>query len=442
MAARRAAAAAVLPERMAPSMVAGSPVSVQSPASSRLPPSAVAFGRSGRLPGLCRKVARRSLTIRAGGRFAGGAAPSRRSAAATSCQIAAMSSSSGRSSSASAALTVTEASASLGVCAALHIAAQRPVEAKMQVEDRPAADRHGEPGQQLGGDRRRDGQDHLVARRQRDAVAGEIQRRDRTTGALEGPEAAAEADFGARPGERRERRVDQRGRQARGGDVGPAAGSAGAEDLPQDATHQPRRRLLRAGVEDRHGQRLPEAAVEHRAAVEAVGDAVPRPGGEQPQRPQIVGGMAAGHPAGGHGDPPGQPALVRPQQPMLAARQVDEGKDGLRRCRQRRPAAEPVEIGEHRRVGAEDQVVAVVDAAAEGGVLEGAAAAAGMVARLVEAETAAESFRRQRQRRRQAGQPGADDMDMPAGHRWRAGDSEERVKSARSARRSATLPAC
>ena len=68
-------------------------------------------------------------------------------------------------------------------------------------------------------------------------------------------------------------------------------------------------------------------------------------------------------------------------------------------------------------IAGKKQVVAIVDAAAKGRVLEGAAAAAGMVARFVEAEPAAEAGRRQRQRRRQAGKPGADDMNTPAGHR-------------------------
>src|SRR6185312_7232319 len=55
--------AALCPDRTAPSMVAGSPVAVQSPASSRLPHFVRAAGRLASCSGKAAKVARRSLTI-------------------------------------------------------------------------------------------------------------------------------------------------------------------------------------------------------------------------------------------------------------------------------------------------------------------------------------------------------------------------------------------
>ena len=60
-------AAAARPERMAPSMVAGSPVWVQSPANTRLRHAVAAPGRKAFCSGVAANVARRSLTIRNGG---------------------------------------------------------------------------------------------------------------------------------------------------------------------------------------------------------------------------------------------------------------------------------------------------------------------------------------------------------------------------------------
>src|ERR1700722_952790 len=63
--------AARLPERIAPSMVAGRPVSVQSPARTRLRRLVTAPGRLASWAGLAAKVARRSRTICHGGSSAG-----------------------------------------------------------------------------------------------------------------------------------------------------------------------------------------------------------------------------------------------------------------------------------------------------------------------------------------------------------------------------------
>ena len=75
--------AARLPERIAPSMVAGNPVSVQSPARTRLSHAVAAPGACAFCSGVAAKVARRSRTICHGGSGAG-----RPATAATSFQIA------------------------------------------------------------------------------------------------------------------------------------------------------------------------------------------------------------------------------------------------------------------------------------------------------------------------------------------------------------------
>ena len=94
--------AAARPERTALSMVAGKPVSVQSPARTRLRHLVRAGARRRSASGVWAKVARRSLTIRIGGRSSG----SRSSATAVSAQNRSAISSLGRSASSAAALTV------------------------------------------------------------------------------------------------------------------------------------------------------------------------------------------------------------------------------------------------------------------------------------------------------------------------------------------------
>src|SRR5271156_4427522 len=95
--------AARLPDRIAPSMVAGRPVSVQSPARTRLLHLVATPGRFASCAGVAANVARRSRTICQGG-SAGGKPVAR----ATSPQIALASSSRGESTSSSPALMVME----------------------------------------------------------------------------------------------------------------------------------------------------------------------------------------------------------------------------------------------------------------------------------------------------------------------------------------------
>ena len=95
--------AARLPERIAPSMVAGKPVSVQSPASARLRHAVCALGRFKSCSGVAAKVARRSRTICQGGSSSGNPVT-----LATSAQIVLARSSLGVSIKRSPALMVTD----------------------------------------------------------------------------------------------------------------------------------------------------------------------------------------------------------------------------------------------------------------------------------------------------------------------------------------------
>jgi hypothetical protein len=70
--------------------------------------------------------------------------------------------------------------------------------------------------------------------------------------------------------------------------------------------------------------------------------------------------------------------------------------------------ADVAQISERGVVAGEQKMIAVVDGHADGGIVIGAAAAAGKTRRLVHNDAAAAL--RQLQRRRQAGQAGADDV--------------------------------
>src|SRR5438876_1190558 len=87
-----------------------------------------------------------------------------------------------------------------------------------------------------------------------------------------------------------------------------------------------------------------------------------------------------------------------------------------RRTAQARGCADPLEIVESCTVAAEQQMIAVVDAAAELAVEIGTAAAAGLRARLVNGHIATGAG--EADRRRQSCQPRSDDVDA-AGHQNR-----------------------
>ena len=77
------------------------------------------------------------------------------------------------------------------------------------------------------------------------------------------------------------------------------------------------------------------------------------------------------------------PAVVEPQRPALAARQIGEGKFGTRRTDQAISAPMLAQIVERGVIAGQQQMIAVVDGHADRGVVIGTAAAAGKSGRLV-----------------------------------------------------------
>src|SRR5207253_2991450 len=77
-------------------------------------------------------------------------------------------------------------------------------------------------------------------------------------------------------------------------------------------------------------------------------------------------------------DPPRHAAGIGAQRPALARGEIDEGEFRVRRTGQRRAGADLLDVTHRRRIAAEQEMIAVVEAAAELGIEIRAAAAAGM----------------------------------------------------------------
>ena len=204
--------AARLPDRIAPSMVAGRPVSVQSPARTRLRHLVTAPGRMASCAGVAAKVARRSRTICQGGSAAGN--PVR---LATSPQIVFASSSRGVSMSRSPALMVTESRPGKGE-QPLHRAVEhaedrrlrrRRLDAEMRVDDGAEFARHCQIAHQRRRDVRRHRKDDRVVGAKRNGVGAEIERLDPLGGKAQRAQLMLHAHRGAALLQMSQRRFDQ-----------------------------------------------------------------------------------------------------------------------------------------------------------------------------------------------------------------------------------------
>jgi len=104
----------------------------------------------------------------------------------------------------------------------------------------------------------------------------------------------------------------------------------------------------------------------------------------QPQHAEIIAGAGAGHAALLGEDPPGQPAAIGAQGPARAAAKIEKGDARLLGTGERRRRADRLDIGHGVAIAGEQQMIAIVDAAAELLVEIGAAAAARLRARFIE----------------------------------------------------------
>ena len=177
-------------------------------------------------------------------------------------------------------------------------------------------------------------------------------------------------------------RRHQVGPEAVAGEIGAAGRLAPAEGEAHDGPEQTGRGLVDRGVEDGDGQRLPQPLQQRAGAAEPPGRGIAIACAGQRQAGEIVVHAAAGHAAPRRHDPPRQRAGIGAHGPALARAQVDEGEGRARLADQAALGADRLQVGEHRGIGAQDQVVAIVDRPVQGGIVERTAAAAGLGRRL------------------------------------------------------------
>ncbi len=219
-------------------------------------------------------------------------------------------------------------------------------------------------------------------------------------------------------------RVDERLREAVARHQRAACRAAAPESVAKDTPKQPGRPLVDAGVERGDGQRLPQSGKERAPPVERLADRRLRTGATQGEHVEIIDAARTRDPPASPEDPPRKSPAIRPQDPPLPGRHVDKRESRVLGAVDRAARADPLEIVERAAIAGEQQMVAVVETAAELGVEIGTAAPAGMAARLVEPHFSPGGG--QGYRGREPGKPGADDMGpaaaRSAAHRkpWRS----------------------
>ena len=156
--------------------------------------------------------------------------------------------------------------------------------------------------------------------------------------------------------------------------------SASVSRITDDASvAAPSRRI---DVQSRKQHRTEQPVVKRSRAIEHVPhrSVVRHP--EQARDLQIVERGRARHAAGPVENPPGQ-AVVDPERPALARREIDERKIRRRRSDQRACAADGLGKLLHRVIARQHQMVAVIDRHANGAIEKRTAASAGIGGRLV-----------------------------------------------------------
>ena len=234
-------------------------------------------------------------------------------------------------------------------------------------------------GHQPCGDSRRHGEDHTIIAADLDCVRFEHQPGDVIRAEVQRPQPARQS------GSRRRGRARQQAPDRRNVSESPSRGTSGRHAAPPRPSVSTRiRQNSRAdarstrGVQRSDGKRLPQPAEKPAAAIQHLGDRRRRAGPAQRQRSEVVSRTGVRDPSGALENPPRHGPSVRPHTPALPGLRVDERKDGILRPLQRVACADPFEIVERPAVSGQQQMVAVVDAAAELVIEIGTAAAAGM----------------------------------------------------------------
>lgn len=406
----RARAAALSPERKAPSMVEGSPVSVQSPARNRFVQRVWVDGRLASCAGVAAKVARFSFTMRQGEGIGKSMhahdvapdAPGQRLRIGVQQRI-------GIADGDGEAVVEGEDPFCRAADHADHrLRAFRRGEAEMRVQDGAEIVRRLQPRHQFRGHPGRHGQHHGLVPPDRHEAIGEGQGGDALALEFQPAQPAGQADPGALAAQMRQGRVHEGGGQGRLGDARAAGATAPGQAVPHHGAGEVGRAFLRAGVQGGDQEGLEQAFPERAGAVQHLVDPLAGMRAQQLAKGEVARRPGAGHAAGGAEDPPGQGTVIRPQPPGVPVAQVGEGEIG--RFRPGQPVLRPDggEIAGHGFIAGQDEMVAVVDHQAELAVAIGAATPPGLRGRFRQLHRQAPPG--QRHRRREPGHPGPHHM--------------------------------
>ena len=305
----------------------------------------------------------------------------------------------------------------------------------MDVDDGAALPRRGE-GRDEGGRRgRRHGQDHALPFLQGDAFGAEVEvgrgaarggRRGESRGRIRGrglgraarpgnpAQPPPEPNRRPSPPEEHEGRIHERMGESDPRDPRPAGRLPPREGLAQHGPQQAGRAGPGRRVQRRDRKRLPEPLEQRPAVPDAVRHRAVGSGRREPQGGgEVVPGLRVGSPPPGAQEPPRQPSAVGPQGPSLPGPDVEERKAGRDGADQSVGGPDVGKVAHGGPVAAQQQVVAVVDQAAEPRVGVRAAAPAGPPAGLVEGDRPPRE--RQGHRGGEAGEAGADDVGSGRG---------------------------
>ena len=385
----RTRSAARFPDRTDPSMVAGNPVSVQSPARNRFfqrrrpRPAAAHFAPA--WPQMWRGA--RARSARAAVR------PATPAALQISRQIACASSSRGMSTSRSALLMVTDSrcgnannhSTSPPTTPMDRRHVVRRIEAEMRVHDRPEFGRRLQARQQRRRRPRRDRQHHGIIGPERDRVVAKLQFADAARRHAEAAQFMSELDAGALALQQLDRGFDQNRAQALARDQRPASLSSRQQRFPHNGAGKPRRPLGRIDVERRQQQRLHQPLVKRAPRTGWRRQPVcPVPPRSEASTPDSRASRYRGRGAPASKTHSGSRLSPRSSCQRWPVVKIDKGKLGALRPDQPGLGADRPCVSHRMTVAGEQEMIAVIDGQVGRGVEIGAAAAARLLRGLVD----------------------------------------------------------
>ena len=278
----------------------------------------------------------------------------------------------------------------------------------MRIDDGAEFVRRLQARQQRGRGARRHREHDGIVGRDGDGVVAEIQFADMIGGHRELAQLVTEPDGRALALQQFYGGLDQDRAQAVARDQGTAGLAARQQGLAHDRAGKPGRALGRIDIERGEQQRLHQPLVQRAVARDRAADQLVGACPNQRRQCEIVDQAGVGDAALFVEHPGRQPGGAEIECPTLAGRKIDEGKLRALGPDQARLGADRPGIVDRVAVARQQQMVAVIDREIGRGIEIGAAAAAGLLRRLVDMHAVIGIG--EPDGRREAGNAGADNM--------------------------------